>query len=158
MSETIRIAQQMKQGFEKDCWSGPSLLEVLDGVDHKMASAKPIPNAHTIWEIVMHLIAGQSLMLRMVQGDIAQRVAVGDWWYDVPKPTKANWTATLARLKKQEKELQKAVAKFPDDRLETPLVEGGRSAYNNLHGHVQHTLYHAGQILMLKKALGTKQQ
>jgi len=78
MSETIHIAQQMKQGFEKDCWSGPSLLEVLDGVDHKMASAKPIPNAHTIWEIVMHLIAGQSLMLRMVQGDIAQRVAVGD--------------------------------------------------------------------------------
>ena len=156
MSESKRIAQQMKQGFEKDCWAGPSLLEVLDGVDHKMASAKPIPNAHTIWEIVMHLIAGQSLMLRMITGEIAQRVAAGDWWYPVPRVTKANWTSTLARLKKQEKELEKAVAKFPDDRLETPLVEGGSSAYNNLHGHVQHTLCHAGQIVMLKKSLGIK--
>ena len=53
----------------------------------------------------------------------------------------------------KDKDVQKAVAKFPDDRLEMPLVEGGRSAYNNLHGHVQHTLYHAGQILMLKKIL-----
>jgi uncharacterized damage-inducible protein DinB len=30
------------------------------------------------------------------------------------------------------------------------------SRYVSLHGAVQHTLYHAGQIALLKKALGLK--
>jgi len=154
MSESKRIAQQMKQGFEKDCWAGPSLLEVLDGVDYEMAAAKPIPGAHSIWELVMHLIAGQHLMMCMVKGEIKERIGVEDWWYQVPEATASEWDATLARLKKQESGLHALVASFPDDRLDKPFVKGGSSAYNNLQGHVQHTLYHAGQILMLKKALG----
>lgn len=154
MSESKRIAQQMKQGFEKDCWAGPSLLEILDGVDYKMAIAKPIPNAHTIWELVMHLVSGQHLMQSMVKGEIKEKIAFDDWWEPVPEQTEANWNATLERLKKQESELHALVAAFPDDCLDTPFVKGGSSAYNNLQGHVQHTLYHAGQILILKKALG----
>lgn len=154
MSESKRIAQQMKQGFEKDCWSGPSMLEVLDGVDYKMAAAKPIPNAHSIWELVMHIVSGQQLMQGMVKGDITERITVEDWWQPVPEPTEANWNATLVRLKKQEFELHELVASFPEERLDGPFVKGGSSAYNNLQGHVQHMLYHVGQILMLKKALG----
>ena len=31
-------------------------------------------------------------------------------------------------------------------------VPGGSSAYNNFHGHVQHLLYHAAQMSLLRKA------
>jgi uncharacterized damage-inducible protein DinB len=154
MSEAKRIAQQMKQGFEKNCWSGPALLEVLDGVDAKAAAAKPIEGAHSIWELVMHLVAGQQLLLKMVKGERKTPAGVEEWWLTLPAPTEANWTETLDRLKKGEEEFRNAVAAMPDERLDPPLVEGGSSAYNNLQGHVQHMLYHAGQIVMLKKALG----
>lgn len=154
MSEAKRIVQQMQQGFEKDCWSGPALLEVLEGVDAKAAVAKPIQSAHSIWEIVMHLIAGQQLLLKMVKGERKSPAGVEEWWLTVPEPTDANWIETLDRLNTGETEFRSAVAALPDDRLDQPLVEGGSSAYNNLQGHVQHMLYHAGQIVMLKKALG----
>ena len=38
-----------------------------------------------------------------------------------------------------------------DGRLDQPIVEGLSTVYVSLHGVVQHSLYHAGQIALLKK-------
>lgn len=155
MSETQRIAQQIKQAFEGPCWSGPSLLDVLKDVDVIAASGKPIKDSHSIWEIVMHLIGGQQIMLRFVRGESTTAASADDWWPPIPDhDDEIGWTESLETLKKQEHELVDAVANFPDAKLDTPFVEGGSTAYNNLQGHPQHTLYHAGQILMLKRAQG----
>ena len=157
MTESKRIAQQIKQAFEGPCWSGPSLMDILDGVDVIAASARPISEAHTIWEIVMHLISGQQIMLRFARGESNTSATAEDWWQPVPEgDDEQTWTATIEQLKKQEAGLWDAVGKFPDDKLDKPFVEGGSSVYNNLHGHAQHTLYHAGQILMLKRVQGIK--
>ena len=155
MSEANRIATQMKQAFEGPCWAGPSFMDILEGVDAKAAAAKPIAGAHSIWEVVMHVVSGQQIMLRFVRGESNTAASTEDWWQPVPdaKDTVA-WTKTLDLLKKQEAELSAAVAQMTDAQLEKPFVTDGSSAYNNLHGHVQHNLYHAGQILMLKRAQG----
>ena len=49
---------------------------------------------------------------------------------------------------------RKLVENLRDDQLEEQLGEGGVSRYAALHGVIQHDLYHAGQIAILKKALG----
>ena len=49
--------------------------------------------------------------------------------------------------------LVKAIARVPESRLDEPILEGMSSVYVTLHGVIQHDLYHAGQIAMLKKAL-----
>lgn len=155
MSEAKRIATQLKQGFEGPCWAGPSFMDILEGIDAKAAAAKPIAGAHSIWELVMHVISGQEIMLRFVRGESKTAATLEDWWQPVPDANNADaWSKTLAQLKKQEAELNVAVAKMSDEQLEKPFVPEGSSAYNNLHGHVQHNLYHAGQILILKKAQG----
>ncbi|GAB4319926.1 MAG: hypothetical protein Kow0074_09830 [Candidatus Zixiibacteriota bacterium] len=157
MSESKRLSQQIKQAFQGPCWAGPSLLDVLENVDVITASAKPIPDSHSIWELVMHLISGQQIMLRFVRGQTTIAATAAEWWQPVPDhDDEVSWTETLETLKKQESELVEAVAEFPDSKLDDPFVEGGSSAYNNLAGHAQHTLYHAGQILMLKRAQGVK--
>jgi uncharacterized damage-inducible protein DinB len=46
------------------------------------------------------------------------------------------------------------VARFSESRLDEPVAEGLSSAYVTLHGVIQHNIYHAGQISMLKKAVG----
>jgi hypothetical protein len=48
--------------------------------------------------------------------------------------------------------LREAIAAVDDARLDEPILEGMRSIYTTLHGAVQHDLYHAGQIAILKKA------
>jgi hypothetical protein len=40
-----------------------------------------------------------------------------------------------------------------DDQLDEPILHENYSRYVLLHGLVQHDLYHAGQIAVLKKAL-----
>jgi uncharacterized damage-inducible protein DinB len=41
-----------------------------------------------------------------------------------------------------------------ESRLNEPILQGLSSVYVTVHGVIQHDLYHAGQIAMLKKALG----
>jgi hypothetical protein len=38
-----------------------------------------------------------------------------------------------------------------DVRLDQPIAEGYSSVYVSLHGIVQHCIYHAGQIALLRK-------
>ena len=47
--------------------------------------------------------------------------------------------------------LQRLMLTASEDSLDQPIVEGGSSIYVNLHGIVQHNLYYAGQIALLKK-------
>jgi hypothetical protein len=73
----------------------------------------------------------------------------------MPKATTANWKKTLAALRTAQNDLHRAISALPESRLKK-VVPGKRySLYFMLHGLVQHDLYHAGQIALVKKA-GTK--
>jgi uncharacterized damage-inducible protein DinB len=66
----------------------------------------------------------------------------------------AAWSAALAQVRRGHAELVAAVASLPDSRLDdmVPGKEGAHyTFYHMLHGVVQHELYHAGQIALLKK-------
>ena len=153
MSEGIRIADQARRMFEGGAWHGPSVLEVLDGVNAEMAASYPIKGAHSIWELVLHLIATQDAILWRIRGESAG-LKTEDFWLPLPDASEAAWAETIEKLKKQEAAFNQAIRDFPDERLDMVLVTGGTSAYNNFHGHVQHNAYHAGQIALLKKAHG----
>ena len=151
MSEIEAIVRQMQQAVEGDAWHGPALLEILADVHVATAAAKPIPGANSIWKIVLHLAGTQDLMVRRLAGDKTPLAAEEDW-PPIIKATDEAWLATVDAFFAGEKHLRETVAAFPEDRLGQPLVPGGTSAYNNLHGYVQHILYHAGQMVLLKKA------
>jgi uncharacterized damage-inducible protein DinB len=154
MREADRIADQAQKMFNGDAWHGPSVLEVLAGVDAATASSHPIAGAHSIWELVVHLLATQAVLLRRVRGESAG-LKTEEFWPAVPPVTEAAWAETVERLKQQEAQFQQAIAAFPEERLDARLTAEGSSAYNNFHGHVQHNAYHAGQIALLRKACRT---
>lgn len=151
MSECDRIGEQMRKAFEGGAWYGPALMEVLQGVDIRTAAARPIEGAHTIWEIVMHIIYGQGVVLRRVRGEDAAWEASEDW-KGPPEPTAEAWQGTLDELRRREAELWAAVSRLPDSALDQPSADRSGSLYNNLQGHAQHHAYHAAQIGLLKRA------
>jgi len=51
-------------------------------------------------------------------------------------------------------ELRAAISSLDDSRLEQPIIAGMSSVYITLHGVIQHSLYHAGQMAILKKLQG----
>ena len=145
------IADQISRAFRGESWHGPSVREVLAGVSAEDAAAHPIAGAHSIWEIVLHLVGGYTLVLRRVRGESAQ-LSPEEEWPPVTAFSSEAWRENQRALEQLNEELQSAVRAFPAERL---LQELGSkySAYTQFCGTPQHDLYHAGQIVVLKKAL-----
>lgn len=151
--ETRRLEEQLKRALEGEAWHGPSVLESLAGVTGDEAAAHPIPGAHSIWELVLHLTSDYSLVLRRLSGD-GRPLAAEEDWPPCPAVTDENWRQATQELKNLNQELRQAVRVFPEARLDEPLVsEVPYTAYTQFIGITQHNVYHAGQIALLKRAL-----
>jgi len=153
MPETTRIADQLKRAYAGDAWHGPALMEILADVHAASAAARPIPNAHTIWELTLHIAAWDSVILRRIGGKPASPTDEENF-PRVKEATESAWRATLADLQRQHQELLRVISEMPDSRLTQPVPGKDYDFYFLLHGTVQHALYHAGQIVMLKRAQG----
>ncbi|MGH9651640.1 MAG: DinB family protein, partial [Terriglobales bacterium] len=84
-------------------------------------------------------------------GKPVEEPGAGDW-PAVTDTSEAAWRETLRRLKKAHRDLLAAVEHLPESRLEEQAPGRDHTIYFMLHGQVQHTIYHAGQIALLKKA------
>lgn len=147
------LAEQLRRVVEGEAWHGPAVLEILEGVPAEAAASHPIPGAHSIWELVLHISSDYSLVLRRLAGD-GHPVTPEEDWPSCPAPSAANWKQAVDTLCRLNQQLREAVLRFPVERLDAPLVpEVRHTAYTQFIGVTQHNLYHAGQIALLKRAL-----
>lgn len=156
MSETARLADQIRRAFEGDAWHGDSVLELLAGVNAATAAARPIKNAHSIWELVLHIAAWDDVVLRRT-GGTAVKLSGKQNFPPVKDTSEAAWRKVVEYVKHTHNELVQVVAAFPDSRLREQVPGKSQDYYNFYYmfsGVVQHELYHAGQIALLKKAQG----
>ena len=154
-TELRRLEEQLNRALKGEAWHGPSVLEILEGVTAAQAAAHPIAGAHSIWELVLHLCSDYSLVLRRLGGDGRQLTQSEDW-PTVPEPSAENWSDSIRMLKQLNDDLRQAIRTFPWQRLDEPLVpEPPYTAYTQFIGVTQHNLYHAGQMALLKKVLGS---
>ncbi len=154
MSETARLADQIRRAFGGSAWHGDSVLELLDGVNAKIAAAHPIKNAHSIWELVLHVAAWDGAVLKRAGGSPVKLSGKRNF-PPVDDTSEAAWRKAIEHAKQTHDELVTAVAAFPDSRLPEQVPGKTESYYNFFYmfsGIVQHELYHAGQIALLKKA------
>jgi uncharacterized damage-inducible protein DinB len=156
MSECSRLADQIQRAFEGEAWHGDSLLKILSNVSARQAAARPIKNAHSIWELVLHIGAWDSAVLRRTGGTPVE-LTDAENFPPVADTSDQAWRKAVQQLKEGHDRLVKAVAAFPDSRL-VERVPGKQPAYYTFFymfsGIVQHELYHAGQIALLKKFPG----
>ena len=154
MTELERILDQLKRAYEGDAWHGPSVREALAGVTADQAHARPLANAHSIRELVHHIAVWESVGRRRLEGDRAQiDISSPEDWPPADDTSEAAWEQAKAALDRGHKALREAIERVPESRLDQPIFEGMSTVYVTLHGIIQHDLYHAGQIAMLKKAL-----
>jgi uncharacterized damage-inducible protein DinB len=156
MSEVERIRNQFQRAFDGEAWHGPSVLSLLDGVAAEQAAAHPVPGAHSIWELTLHIAAWEDACRRRLEGDPAQ-LTDDENFPPVSDTSPAAWDKTKQKLTDIHRRLLDAIAAIDDSRLDQPIINSAEttfsSTYVTLHGGVQHSLYHAGQIAILKKAI-----
>lgn len=154
MTEIERILDQLKRAYEGNAWHGPSVREAIAGITAEQAHARPLANAHSIWELVRHIAVWEDAGRRRLAGDRAQiEISSPEDWPPAEHTSDAAWEQAKAALNRGHQALMDAITRVPESRLEEPILEGMSTVYVTLHGVIQHDLYHAGQIAMLKKAL-----
>jgi uncharacterized damage-inducible protein DinB len=154
--ETARLADQIRRAFEGEAWHGDSMLELLAGVGAETAAAHPIKGAHSIWELLLHVAAWDDAVLRRTGGG-AVELSDRENFPPVSDSSETAWRKAVEQVKKKHDALVKAVAAFPDSRLHEQVPGKKEKYYDHFYlfsGIVQHELYHAGQIALLKKAQG----
>lgn len=158
MAEIDRLIDELRRDQQADPWHGPSARQVLEGVTAAAAAARPIPGAHSIWELALHIIAWRNEVARRVDGGEPAEPEEGDW-PAVTDTSDAAWDRTRARMEESYDRLVAALRRLPESRLDEPVSRtrdpgSGVTYYVTLHGVPQHDAYHLGQVSLLKRAFG----
>ena len=140
--------KRIVSSLDGDLWHGPSLWELLEEVTAEVAGSKPVPNGHSIWEIVLHLTTWVDKAITALDGTM------------VPKwPFPEDWPAVEGEWKTARQNLALAIRRLgmrlenTSDSVLQSIVPGRDHSFDYmLDGLVQHSAYHAGQIAMLKRA------
>jgi len=151
LQETFRIEDQLNRSFRGEAWHGPSLEDLLHDVLSGTAAARPLPGIHSIWEIVLHLTAWMDAVRRRLDGEPVDLADAEDW-PSVRDTGEAAWHIALGNLEGAHEKLRGSIAALDPARLDNRVPGKPYSIYFMLHGVIQHNLYHAGQIALLKKA------
>jgi uncharacterized damage-inducible protein DinB len=117
-----------------------------------MAAARPIAGAHSIWELVRHMTVWANAGVRRIAGEIVEPTPDEDYPPLTGRERPADWEADCRALYVAHESLAAATEALDDAALDRGLSRD-YTIYVTLHGIAQHTLYHTGQIALLKRAL-----
>ena len=159
-TEIDRIVDELEREHGGDAWHGTPLRQILAGVGHTDAMARPYDGVQTIWELVLHITAWKNEVRRRVGGAPAGAPAEGDWPAPPATPDAELWRAAVDALEDAHRALVATVSRLGEAQVFAPTNDPreretgqGVSYYVLLHGIAQHDAYHSGQIALLKKAL-----
>jgi uncharacterized damage-inducible protein DinB len=155
-TECNRIAYQLASTINGEAWYGDSLREILNGVTSEQAKAHPIPNAHSIWEIVVHVNAWIKFFSGAIQG-----TPIPAWstmpkeldWPPVKDTSEQAWKEAVNIFFDEHLRLVETIKSFGDERLEATVPGRTYNFYRLFQSATQHAVYHAGQIALLKKMI-----
>jgi len=152
MNEVEKIADQIHFTYQNGFWGGGSIRGLFHSFNEVEAFLYPIPGAHSICEIALHISAWHKIF----ENRLSKIETVYHHNEDWPNPgpaTEENWCKALEDLDKSNENLVDAVRNFKDENLKL-LVPGKKfTFYEMLHGISQHDQYHAGQVMFLRKTI-----
>jgi uncharacterized damage-inducible protein DinB len=153
-TESNRIAYQLASTVNGEAWYGDSLRQILENVTAEQAQARPIPNAHSIWELLCHMEAWVKFALGAIDG-----VPIPPWpampveldWPPVTDTSQPAWNQAVNSFFSHHLRLVEKIKTFPDERLDANVPGRTYNFYRLFQSTTQHAVYHAGQIALLKK-------
>lgn len=150
--ESARLADQLERSVRGGAWHGPALLPALEGIAAGEALARPIAGAHTIHELVWHSAFWIEAARERILDLPAEPLRPESDWPAAGEATPEGWQDALARLEGALRGLHGVLHGLPDARLDDPVSGSDPTVRGLLLGLVQHNAYHAGQIVLLRRA------
>ena len=151
MSEIDRILNRYDEVLRGAAWHGDPMWQILEGISAETAAVRPLPGAHTIWEIAMHMMFWEEVATERLAGLRAGLVEERNF-PPMPEHTEEAWSKMLDQLRASNRSFRQALSQLDVAKLDDLSAAGKRTFYDEAHGLIEHHIYHLGQIALLKKA------
>ena len=155
MNHAELAADEIRRALSGPAWHGSSLHELIAAISAEEALQRPIPTAHNIWELVLHITSWSNIALRRITGGQVEPYEDEDWPFP-NEMTAGRWDADRQSLTQSHDRLIEAVAAMSDDDMLAKAPQSSNSVAVMLHGVAQHDAYHGGQIALLRKIVTTR--
>lgn len=154
MNWTAQIARHFREVHFGGNWTSVNLKDSLAGIGWQQATTK-VYSLNTIAAIVYHINYYVSAVLKVLEGGPLD--AHDKYSFDLPLiQSQEDWEKLLNKTWTDAKNFADLIEQLPGSKLENDFSEKKYgSYYRNLHGIIEHTHYHLGQIVLIKKIILT---
>ncbi len=152
MQYAKQIAKHLNEVYNGGNWTWVNLHDTLKDVTWQQATAK-VHDMNTIAVITFHMGYYVAAILNVLRGNPLDSKDELSFNHP-PINNEADWQAMCNTIRDNWQALVAAIEQLPDEKLgEYFTQEKYGIYYRNLHGLIEHTHYHMGQIVIIKKLL-----
>ncbi|MDC6350939.1 DUF1572 family protein [Zeaxanthinibacter sp. PT1] len=147
-----QISEHFRQAYFGGNWTDVNLQEQLSDVSWEEANTR-IGDLNTIAMLVFHIHYFVKATLQVLQG--GKLDAHDKFSFNLPPiKNEEEWESFLQEIWKEGQAFSDAIAGLDDEKIQQTFVEDKYGDYyRNLTGITEHTYYHLGQIVLIKKVL-----
>jgi hypothetical protein len=144
----------LDEGYGPGAWYGSDLRAAVGEVTAAAAFTRPAAGRHNIAEIALHQAywAGQ-LAGKLTGAAAAPFPLEGEDWFEAADESRLSWSAITSTLEAAQQRLSQTVTDIASGARTSPLGETER--FDLVLGLTGHAAYHAGQIQLIKKLIGS---
>ena len=152
MNLTAQIAKHFREIYFGGNWTSSNLKDNLAGVTWQQATTT-VYSFNTIATLVYHINYYVSAVLRVLQGEALD--ASDKYSFNLPPILSQNdWEKLLNKLWSDAENFAQLVEQLPEHKLWEDFTDKKYgNYYRNFHGIIEHSHYHLGQIVLIKKIL-----
>jgi hypothetical protein len=152
MYHTKQTAKHLREVFTGGNWTWSNFKDVLSDVDFTTANQK-MDSLNTIVALTYHIGYYVEAILGVMKNKPLN--AKDEFSFNHPViDSEGKWKEMQNQILSNVEELACLLEQLPDEKLETIFVETKYGDYfRNFHGLIEHTHYHLGQIVIIKKCL-----
>ncbi|WP_428740467.1 DinB family protein [Tenacibaculum sp.] len=145
---------QLKNNQDGSNWLDENFKKKLENVTEKNAFIRPIPEIHSVAELVAHILIWRIEGIKKLQG-IKSNVTMNspENWRTNDELEKIGWETLKTDLFNSQTELINLLENKSDDYLENNDYVPGYSYKYLVDGLIHHDIYHMGQIGITLKLL-----
>lgn len=152
MNPSAHIATQFRQVLFGGNWTWTTMKETLSDTSYEEATHQ-VGELNSILSLAHHIAYYFHVQLKVLQGGPLEGSDKESW--ETPAiSSQAEWDAKVKHILDTGEQLSKAIESIAEEQWEADFsAEKYGSYYRNFHGMIEHTHYHLGQIVLLKKIL-----
>jgi hypothetical protein len=152
MNSVKQIAKHFRDVYFGGNWTSTSLKYALEGITWEQATTK-VGSLNSIAALVFHINYYVNPVLKVLEGH--ELNASDKFSFDLPAITSnADWQKLVTKVFAEAELFAAQIEKLNEDILFEDFADAKYgNYYRNLHGIIEHTHYHLGQISLIKKIL-----